>query len=103
MSNPTESEIDTVLVNYGDALGRVRTMTDHPNEFSKAAHAAVADGLASAYEALTRIELVTSDQLAHFAVESGIALRRHEKALHPEYNEAYGTLDEILGRMEAGL
>lgn len=103
MSNPTESDVDVVFDTYQDALGRVRTMTDHPAESSRGEHAAVADELAKAYEALTRIELVTSEQLAPFVTESGIALGRQERAVHPEYNQTYGTLDEILKRMEDGL
>jgi hypothetical protein len=59
-----------------ESLERVRTMTEHPDEFSREDHAVVADELAAAFEALTKVELVASDQLAPFVVETGITLRR---------------------------
>jgi hypothetical protein len=64
---------------------------------------AAADELATAYNAVTKIDLVTSEQLAPPVAESGIALRRHERAVHPDHSQAYGTLEEILRRMDTGL
>lgn len=99
MHDHAASNDDAIFIAYEDSLARVRVMTEYPDEFSPTEHSAVANELAAAFEVLTTIELVTSEQLAPFVTESGLALRRHERAVHPEYAEAYGTLQEILKRM----